>query len=176
MQTSPVKPKSDFRAKGRRISNISDLTQPGTYILLVDVHNQVQVNVGSLGKQAFCQGLYAYTGSALGLYSTSLSRRLSRHLRADKKKHWHIDYLLSHPKVTINGIVAILTEQKLECKVNRFIERVMMGAIPVLGFGSSDCRDCESHLLLLRDETDTGTLVTRLEKFVPDAIVSEVAF
>lgn len=176
MQASPVKPKSDFRAKGRRISNISDLTQPGTYILLVDVHNQVQVTVGSLRKQAFCQGLYAYTGSALGLYSTSLSRRLLRHRRGDKKKHWHIDYLLSHPKVAIVGIVAILTEQKLECKVNRFIKSEMMDSIPVLGFGSSDCRDCESHLLLLRDETDTGTLVIRLEKFVPDAIVTEVAF
>ena len=54
--------------------------------------------VGKLGTHPFETGYYLYFGSALN----SLEGRLRRHLRSDKKLHWHIDFLSA--KATIEAI------------------------------------------------------------------------
>jgi len=65
-------------------------SNPGVYILLVFLPGQQSVRVGSLGVIDFLPGWYAYMGSACGLRA-----RVCRHLRQDKKLHWHIDYFLA---------------------------------------------------------------------------------
>ena len=69
----------------------------GIYILLVRIKNDSNVMVGALGARKFRKGLYAYVGSA----QNSLEKRIERHFRSKKKKHWHIDYLLASESVGV---------------------------------------------------------------------------
>ena len=108
----------------------------GSYVLLIRLPEDETVPTGRLGPVHFSHGYYAYTGSALG----GLQPRLDRHLRTEKKLHWHIDYLLE--KARIEEIVTCHTSERMECTIARSLgERFEL--IP--GFGSSDCR-CRSHL------------------------------
>jgi Uri superfamily endonuclease len=176
MQTSPFNSNLGVRQKTRKLGHISDLFQRGTYILILEIKEQTKAKIGVFGERTFNPGRYAYTGSALGKYSTNLSYRLLRHLKGNKKKHWHIDHLLSHPNVRIAGIIAILSDQRLECKTNQFIEHNLGGATIIPGFGSSDCSYCRSHLLLLRNDNQISTILTKLKAFISTVAVIEVAF
>ena len=104
------------------------------------------VPVGRLGAVSFTAGHYAYAGSALN----GLEGRIRRHLRVEKRRHWHIDYLLEQASVT--AVVTARTREKvcriartgksLECEVARSLgERYEV----VPRFGASDCR-CPGHL------------------------------
>lgn len=96
----------------------------------------------------FPVGQYVYTGSA----RCNLEARIQRHLSitcagnevsSKKKKHWHIDYLLSHPQARITGVERFL---ETECDKNQQVQ----GTSLVLRFGASDCkRGCNSHLKYL---------------------------
>ena len=108
----------------------------GSYILLSKLPGEKTISVGSLKAIRFARGYYAYVGSAMGGYKP----RLNRHLKKDKKPHWHIDYLLQEASIT--GIILCETERRVECAIARALER-RFGAVP--GFGSSDCK-CRSHL------------------------------
>lgn len=109
---------------------------PQTYQLLIEVTDPVRVCVGRLGTINFAAGLYVYTGSA----RRNLEARVKRHLSTVKRMHWHIDYLLSAPGVRV---CEVRRSGEAECFVNQRTE----GAIPVSGFGASDCRaGCGSHL------------------------------
>jgi Uri superfamily endonuclease len=68
---------------------------PGTYVLVMRLAAPVTLTVGRLGALSLDAGLYLYVGSALG----GLRARLERHLRADKRLHWHVDYLLRCARV-----------------------------------------------------------------------------
>lgn len=109
----------------------------GTYALLVHVPYELALSVGELGKVNFKPGYYSYIGSALG----GLEKRVSRHLREEKKIHWHIDHLLIHARA-VDVVVARSGERK-ECAV---VKELAKNLPTVRGFGASDCK-CESHLL-----------------------------
>jgi Uri superfamily endonuclease len=132
----------------------------GIYVLLLDI-DDVCIRVGSLGSIDF-DGIYAYVGSALN----SLDARVSRHLRRDKRKHWHIDYLTSNDRVNIryvlcaeidkskkdddgidgiDGIDGQWSKRRYECIISRGIAEK---GSSIKRFGSSDCK-CASHLHLL---------------------------
>ena len=107
-----------------------------TYQLLIEVAEAVRVRVGSLGCFDFPAGNYVYTGSAL----RNFAARVNRHLSANKKMHWHIDYLLSVPGVRVREVLRFADA---ECVVNQRTG----GEIVVRGFGASDCKSgCGSHL------------------------------
>jgi Uri superfamily endonuclease len=110
----------------------------GGYVLLISLSRAQTIRVGGLGSISFAAGGYAYVGSALG----GLEARVRRHLRAAKKNHWHIDYLLA--KASLRRIIMAESSQRLEC---RLADRLsgQFDAIP--GFGSSDCR-CPGHLFV----------------------------
>jgi Uri superfamily endonuclease len=108
----------------------------GSYILLMELSEGQEIWVGRLGSIFFCGGFYAYVGSAMN----GLDVRLARHLRREKKSHWHIDYLLK--QAVIREIVLYPSESKVECSLSLS----MAGEFQhVPGFGSSDCH-CASHL------------------------------
>ena len=110
-----------------------------TYQLLITVARPLAIPVGRLGLCRFAPGRYVYTGSA----KRNFEARIARHLAAEKKLHWHIDYLLTAPGVAVAGVRRYAEE---ECAINR----AMPGAITVAGFGASDCRErCGSHLKYL---------------------------
>lgn len=121
---------------------------PGTYLLALHAAEPVCVAIGRRGQFALSPGLYAYIGSAQG--PGGLAARLARHLRADKRRHWHIDALTAALPIIVVG-TAVATE-RLECAWVRHL--LAEGAqAPIPGFGSSDCRaGCPAHLLRLPEE------------------------
>lgn len=115
---------------------------PITYQLLIRVAEPVRVRVGRLGEFDFPAGRYIYTGSA----KRNPEARIARHLRALKRLHWHIDYLLGAPGVAVTGTLRF---GEPECVVNQMTG----GRILVPRFGSGDCRaGCSSHLKWLDGE------------------------
>jgi len=70
--------------------------------------NEINLKVGKLGIQRFPRGYYTYTGSALGVGSSSLKHRVLRHLKKKKQKFWHIDFLLDHKNAYLTGLVAAI--------------------------------------------------------------------
>ena len=108
----------------------------GSYLLLVELKNTEIIPVGKLGKIDFKKGFYIYAGSALN----GLDQRIQRHLRKQKKTHWHIDYLLNHAKIV--NVFYKQSEFKGECFIAKTLEKEL-SIIP--DFGCSDCA-CKSHL------------------------------
>ncbi len=114
-------------------------SEPGTYVLVIELGRAVRLVVGRLGACDFRAGYYLYVGSALG----GLQSRVARHLRKEKRLHWHIDYLLQAAKVI--EVWYRVGPERLECAWAEALRR--SGRVePVLrGFGASDC-GCEGHL------------------------------
>jgi len=128
------------------------LPEKGVYTLIIFLSQESPIKIGKLGEFNFLKGYYAYTGSALGPYKRSLKNRVYRHIRKDKKLRWHIDYLLESPNALVTAVVAIETNERLECKINKLIAEKLNGTILIEGFGASDCKkNCKSHLLFLNN-------------------------
>jgi Uri superfamily endonuclease len=108
----------------------------GAYLLLIKLQENTTIMIGKHSTISFQKGFYLYVGSALN----GLDQRIQRHLRKQKKMHWHIDYLLVH--ATIMFIFYKESETREECSVARALERKLCF---VPGFGCSDCT-CASHL------------------------------
>ena len=108
----------------------------GSYILIVEIKNDSIISIGKKGEKRFNKGYYIYVGSALN----GLDQRIQRHLRKQKKIHWHIDYLLKHAVI----IDVFYKESKVreECNIAKKLDGQLF-SIP--GFGCTDCR-CKSHL------------------------------
>jgi len=108
----------------------------GIYFLIMRLDETTNKRVGALGDIEFKDGRYIYIGSA----QNSLERRVSRHFRSEKNKHWHIDYLLED--LEIEEVLAFEGESKMECYSAKTLEEEFH---KIENFGSSDC-DCNSHL------------------------------
>lgn len=132
----------------------------GVYVLFLFLQKDNTLRIGKLGKHNFPKGHYTYTGSALGTGASSLKHRVARHLRKEKRKFWHIDYLLACKKTSVEAVVAAGTDEKLECALNSHLKGIEDAEVPVQGFGASDCRDsCGSHLLFFPEMCDIECLV-----------------
>ena len=110
----------------------------GIYVLFIRIKRDTIVGVGSLGKVKFNRGSYAYVGSA----QNGIEKRMARHLKREKKKFWHIDYLLAQRCVKIEKIAYKEAPRKEECKT---AQTLFESGEPIIGFGCSDC-SCQSHL------------------------------
>jgi len=108
----------------------------GSYILIIELKDDISINIGKLGNFDFKKGFYVYVGSALN----SIESRVNRHLRSNKKIHWHIDYLLKYTELT--KVFYKENDVKEECKISKEFEKSL---IFMDGFGCSDC-NCRSHL------------------------------
>ncbi len=134
--------------KGGTESHFRTLPARGVYTLIIFLSKDISLNVGKLEVQSFPRGYYSYTGSALGVGATSLSHRILRHLRKEKRNFWHIDFLLAQEAASVMSVVAASTTRKMECDINSRIKEKCQAKIPVPRFGASDCnKNCGSHLL-----------------------------
>jgi Uri superfamily endonuclease len=113
------------------------------YVLIIEVSKNINVNVGALGNVNFEKSIYAYAGSA----KKCLSKRIERHFRKNKRKFWHIDYLLSDAHVEVLKVFTVRSEIIGECEVANIISE---RGVPMRSFGSSDCK-CISHLFKVED-------------------------
>ena len=115
----------------------------GIYVLIIQVGEDIDVDVGALGKIAFIKGLYAYVGSA----QTNLKQRIKRHFRSAKQKFWHVDYLLDNDAAKIVKVLFKKANKAEECKIAKVIGEKSK---PIGGFGCSDC-NCKSHFFQIED-------------------------
>ena len=122
----------------------------GSYVLLIQLPEEQTITIGSLKAIYFPRGYYAYVGSAMGGFKS----RLNRHLKSNKKPHWHIDYLLE--KASISEIILCETNDRMECTIAQALTG-QFDSIP--GFGSSDCK-CRSHLFFATDKMKTTIMAT----------------
>lgn len=114
----------------------------GIYVLVIDVKTRLDIKVGKLGLRTFKPGTYLYVGRA----KQYLNGRLKRHLRKDKKIFWHIDYLLQESHIEEIWFNRNALD---ECRTASILLSLCKAAsLPILGFGSSDCR-CPGHLIHL---------------------------
>ncbi len=112
----------------------------GIYCLLIEVCKSKDILIGKLGKIRFEEGKYIYVGSA----QNSLEKRIERHFRKKKKKHWHIDYLLEDKNVEIKKVILFPSKKKTEeCRLAKEISKF---GKPIKNFGASDST-CQSHLI-----------------------------
>ena len=113
-----------------------------------------QIKAGRLADTDFPAGCYAYVGSAMGGFAS----RLNRHRKKNKKRHWHIDYLLE--EAALSDIILCQTEERLECAIAQAISRQFSS---ISGFGSSDC-GCPSHLFLTANENQMKSSILAILK------------
>ncbi|MCP4176176.1 MAG: GIY-YIG nuclease family protein [bacterium] len=116
--------------------------KPGTYAILLKNKLSKNIRVGKLGIYIFKPGYYVYLGSALG--PGGLHGRLNRHIRRDKKKHWHIDYIRSRMKLL--EVWYAVQEENSECLWASKLKLLSKNSKDIINFGSSDCK-CKSHLI-----------------------------
>lgn len=117
----------------------------GIYLLIIDSNYPIEVEVGALGDIGFHEGRYIYVGSA----QNGVEKRVERHLRDDKRKHWHIDHLLEEAQV--KEVMGYGEKKKGECRTAAILKEKFS---PVEDFGCSDCR-CDSHLFYSEEDVDS---------------------
>ena len=127
--------------------------ESGTYILVLKVKSSQKIVIGKIGQYTFEKGYYIYIGSAHG--PGGIKARIERHLKKNKIKHWHIDYLRNIAPVV--GILVNYSKKKKECSwASKLFSSTDLSA-PIPGFGSSDCA-CPSHLFFSRVKLDVDFL------------------
>lgn len=112
-----------------------------SYQLHINVKDDIEIEIGKLGRFKFLRGNYIYTGSA----KKNIDARIARHIykSKDKKLYWHIDFLLNNKNTEITNVEK---SDESECILNQ----KTMGNIIIVGFGSSDCKNgCKSHLKIM---------------------------
>jgi Uri superfamily endonuclease len=134
----------------------------GIYALIIDLTQDATITVGALGETHFKEGTYVYVGSA----QANLEQRVKRHLRKEKRLHWHIDYLLSNPHAKITNVLYLQGDKSAECKT---AQQVRMQGEPVQGFGCSDCH-CASHCFLVAGSEFLGEFMEPLVRVFPSCL------
>jgi len=119
----------------------------GAYALIVKLGHKASVERPRKEPSILPPGWYVYAGSARG--PGGIPARLIRHFRLDKPIHWHIDQLTSLSGVRI---WASPVPEGHECDLVAKLSRSGLFHTACPGFGSSDCRKCEGHLLVWRPE------------------------
>ena len=145
---------------GRTVSIASSAAElpaiTGAYLLLVTHSRQLPLCVPSLQCESLMPGSYVYAGSARG--SGGIRARAGRHFRREKPLHWHIDHLT----VSADGLWCIAVPDDDECDLAEIVRAHDAFSTAVNGFGSTDCRRCDGHLLVLREPGAINGNVSRL--------------
>ncbi len=130
---------------------------PGAYLLVIEIEVATTVRLGRRPEAVLPPGRYAYCGSARG--PGGLAARVRRHLRSEKRRHWHVDQLTE-----VGRIVDLrLLPGGSECDLLRHLLDLPGVRVAIPGFGSSDCRRCPAHLVSLPAglEIETPLVPTR---------------
>ncbi len=113
----------------------------GIYVLVINLKKDVKIKVGVLGNIELKKGNYTYIGSA----QNNLESRIKRHKSKNKKKFWHIDYLLLNKNAKIINVFYKQSDKNEECITAKELAKSFNG---VKKFGCSDCK-CNSHLMFI---------------------------
>lgn len=116
-------------------------SKPGTYALVMACSSEQSVEIGKCGRLRTRPGFYVYVGSAFG--PGGLRSRITHHMNISRRPHWHIDYL--RPLMDIVEIWYTFDIRRREHQWVDVLNSIRRSAIPLSGFGASDCC-CKSHL------------------------------
>jgi Uri superfamily endonuclease len=122
----------------------------GAYLLVLRLDRRLALDIPRLSAEFLPPGWYAYAGSARG--PGGLRARIARHLKTDKPVHWHIDRLTP----AADPLLALAYPEAEECALLSALLDHGAFSVPLAGFGSSDCRQCRSHLLRWTESTAPG--------------------
>jgi len=128
----------------------------GAYALLLRLHRTTEVTLAAGRRSPLDPGLYLYAGSARG--SGGLRARVARHLRTGKARHWHIDQITE----VAAPLGVLIWPHGDECELVRGALSLSGASVPVPGFGSSDCRHCRAHLVILPNAAAASALTKRI--------------
>ena len=115
--------------------------EPGTYALVLRSSSTRTIRIGRIGALTLRPGYYVYIGSAFG--PGGLRARIARHARRAASPRWHVDYLRRYARIES---VCYYCGEHFEHELAAAIRALPGAAVPMQGFGSSDC-GCEAHLL-----------------------------
>ena len=118
--------------------------RPGTYALVLKNDSVQIVTAGQLGPLELRPGWYVYVGSARG--PGGLAARVGRHIRPEKKRRWHIDYVRPHAE--LREVWFTYGTENRECQWAQTFATMPKAELPSTRFGASDCR-CAAHLIWL---------------------------
>jgi Uri superfamily endonuclease len=113
----------------------------GAYALTLYLAAPVPLSLPRIASLPLSPGWYVYLGSARG--GGGIRARVARHFRTPKKPHWHIDRLTQRASL----MAALCVEGGHECGLVSKLLELPGFSVPVSGFGSTDCKECPSHLL-----------------------------
>ncbi|WP_417670068.1 GIY-YIG nuclease family protein [Roseibium sp.] len=119
----------------------------GSYGLVIELSDRLHLDLPRLGSPTLSPGLYLYCGSAKG--PGGLRARVGRHLRQDKTCRWHIDRVTS----ACAHVAAFWISSGSECQLRSHAAAVFDTNVPIEGFGSSDCKSCPAHFLMLQRQS-----------------------
>lgn len=124
------------------MNNIEQLpTNKGIYLLILRLTEDIEIEVGKLGKQKFTSGWWIYVGSAYG--TGGLKARLKHHISTSHKRlHWHMDYF--RPHAVLEKIIVCEHARHYEHSIANYLRTEVKLFYPHIGFGASDCI-CPSH-------------------------------
>ena len=132
--------------------------QPGAYGLALRLDRGLALSRPGRAAWRLAAGTYLYCGSAWG--PGGLRARVLRHARAPGRLHWHIDRLRHQAELV--AVCAI--PRGRECWLAARALALPGVSVPAPGFGSSDCRRCAAHLVLLPAGTGMRDIVGGLER------------
>ncbi len=116
----------------------------GTYLFIFRLLRPLKITTRGGKTFDLPEGVYVYVGSAFG--SGGIEKRVGRHLRKDKPKRWHLDYITTTESWEFLACVPFYGK-RWECKIASLLGSLEIFE-PVRGFGSTDC-GCVSHLFRL---------------------------
>lgn len=111
------------------------------YSIKLKINKESEIQVGKLGSFVFPKGYYIYIGSA----KKNIKSRVNRHIKIDKKKKWHFDFLRPYGEIVE---IETYDNSLTECELFEKIKRETNGEVLVKKFGSTDCK-CFTHLIYI---------------------------
>ena len=113
----------------------------GAYLLIARLVEPTSISIARHPNHELAVGWYAYAGSAYG--PGGIYARVFRHFRSDKATRWHIDQLTQ----IASELFAVPVLGGNECALLQAMAAEPGVELSIPGFGSSDCKMCETHLL-----------------------------
>jgi len=135
----------------------------GIYLLELYISPSVKLSSTRFPRELFADGYYYYAGSA----QKKLKSRIERHLKKNKKVHWHIDHLTTGTGAISRLWIFENASKDLECELVQFLQKNLKFEIPINNFGNGDCTNkCPSHLLYSEKRIDQSQLFSLYHSIV----------
>ena len=151
------------------MQKITDV-KSGIYVLEIQLSKKLCLKIRKFRNISFGEGFYYYLGSA----QKNLPQRIARHIRKNKKLHWHIDHLTYTDSAEVKNIIVFpAAEKSFEDRLAlEFLEDKTFKPA-VKGFGNSDSKNSFTHLFRSVNDSAYNHLLSKYQRavsFIPSSI------